>query len=380
MGVPETMRGGLDNAGLYVHVPFCQSKCRYCDFYSVASLDQIDGWLQGIKQESQQNRHRFERFDTVYVGGGTPTVLPTGVLQWLFEILRSNFRFGSDVEITVEANPDDVTPQLLAFLRKLGANRLSLGVQSFDDRSLRFLGRRHSARQAEQALEWARRAGFDNVGVDLIYGLPDQSEPDWLKQLEHALSFGPEHLSCYQLTLEAETPLGKMLQDGSLRALPEESARALFLLTSQFLEDHGYLHYEISNFARGERYRSRHNCKYWEHVPYLGLGPAAHSFCDRTRWWNVRSLDGYSRALALGHAPIEEIENLSAEQLRLERLFLGFRTRDGVDLKWLDTDAATETARHGLIEQGLVRIDHGRMKPTREGMVIADSLPLWFCK
>jgi oxygen-independent coproporphyrinogen-3 oxidase len=380
MGSLETKIEGLDNAGLYVHVPFCRSKCRYCDFYSVVSLDRADEWLQGIKQEIQLLRHRFQVFDTLYVGGGTPTLLPTSVLQGLFEVIRTNFQFSSDVEITVEANPDDVTRRLLTFLRELGVNRLSLGVQSFDDGALHFLGRRHSASQVEQALDWARSTGFDNVGVDLMYGLPDQSEDDWLSQLERALGFAPEHLSCYQMTLEAETPLGKLLQDGSLRTLPEEAARSLFLLTSQFMEDRGYLHYEISNFARGDQYRSRHNCKYWTHVPYLGLGPAAHSFCGRTRWWNVRSLDGYSRALAQGQAPKEGSESLSAEQLRLEKLFLGFRTRDGVDLQWLDADAGTETARHKLVEEGLVRIDHGRMTPTREGMVIADSLPLWFCE
>jgi len=430
MGILETEGKGPDNAGLYVHVPFCRSKCRYCDFYSVASLDRVDEWLQAIKQEIQlyelrreafgfdtpfdtsgrtgqsaraevskyepfaetiprkrnisssrdTDQHRFQRFDTLYVGGGTPTFLPASVLEELFEVLQSSFQFAPDVEITVEANPDDVTRRLLALLRGLGVNRLSLGVQSFDDGALRFLGRRHSARQAEQALDWARRAGFDNVGADLMYGLPGQSEAHWLRQLEHALSFAPEHLSCYQMTLEAETPLGKLLQDGSLKALPEESARALFLLTSQFLEDRGYLHYEISNFARGEQYRSRHNCKYWEHVPYLGLGPAAHSFCGRTRWWNVRSLDGYSRTLAQGQTPTEGRESLSAEQLHLEKLFLGFRTRDGVDLSWLDAHGANETTRHKLIEDGLVRIEHGRMTPTREGMVIADSLPLWFCE
>ena len=347
----------------------------------MTSLERVGAWLQGIRQEIQHHRDRFRVFDTLYVGGGTPTVLPASDLQVLFDTLRNSFRFSPDVEITVEANPDDVTIEKLKFLRDLGVNRISLGVQSFDDRALQFLGRRHSARQAEQALARARRVGFVNVGVDLMYGLPGQSEQEWLEQLEHAVGFTPEHFSCYQLTLEADTPLGRMLRDGTLPSLSEESERSLFLRTSQFMEDHGYVHYEISNFARGEQYCSRHNRKYWQHIPYLGLGPAAHSFFDHTRWWNMRSVDEYCRALLIdGRPPIAESEELSAEQLRLETLFLGFRTCEGVDLQWLNVDPTAQMVGTRLVDEGLARIDHGRMRPTREGMVIADSLPLWFCE
>ena len=241
-----------------------------------------------------------------------------------------------------------------------------------------FLGRRHTARQTAQALSWVRAAGFTNLGVDLIYGLPGQSDADWRQNLEKALEFNPEHLSCYQLTLEAGTPLGARKAKGQIKPLPEEAERELFLLTSSFLTEQGYIHYEISNFARGQAFYSRHNRKYWRHVPYLGLGPAAHSFQDGRRWWNHRSLDRYCRALAAGAAPVAGSETLSAAQRHLESLYLGLRTREGVALDLISPQPRGNMTLGELQEAGLVKVRHGRVAPTLKGFLVADRLPLWF--
>lgn len=378
MNSPVTPAREPSRAGLYIHVPFCRSKCRYCDFYSVTSLEPVEQWLLGIGREARYYQDRFDSFDTLYLGGGTPTLLAIHHLKLLLGLLRQYFRFTADAEITVEANPDDITSDLLACLHDLGVNRISLGVQSFDDESLGLLGRRHSGRQAEVAFASIRKSGFNNVGMDLIYGLPGQSETAWLEQLAHAIRLNPEHLSCYQLTLSGETPLGRMLEDGLIQNLEEETERSFFLHTSQFLENQGYTHYEVSNFARRDSLRSRHNCKYWNHTPYLGLGPGAHSFDARERWWNLRSLEAYCRSLADGAPPLAGKEALSEEQLHLETLFLGFRTRDGIPIEELDTGPFAREVRARLVADGLLQLAHGRLSPTPAGMVVADHLPLLF--
>ncbi|MBI4796669.1 MAG: coproporphyrinogen III oxidase family protein, partial [Deltaproteobacteria bacterium] len=271
-------------------------------------------------------------------------------------------------EVTLEANPDDLYPEEIRLYKDLGVNRLSLGVQSFNDRELSFLGRRHKARQTVQALEAARAGGFDNLSLDLIYGLPGQRLTDWTQTLEQALSFNPEHLSCYQLTYEPETPLGRRKARGEVAGATEEEERELFLLTSRFLEERGYLHYEISNFARqgeagSEPYYSRHNRKYWRHVPYLGLGPGAHSFQDGVRWWNARSVKQYCQELAQGRAPVEDSEILSGEQLRLEALYLGLRTREGVSLDLLRQTPGWENTLRKLEKAGLMEVNQDRVVP-----------------
>ena len=305
----------------------------YCDFASGTDLTLVPEWLTALTLEMGLYRDFALRFDTLYLGGGTPSLLSAAELAVLLDSLRENFHFAADTEITLEANPDDITPPLLRSYRGLGINRLSVGVQSFDDRELEFLGRRHDAAQAVQALVGAREVGFANLGLDLMYGLPGQTLEQWQKNLEAALEFEPAHLSCYQLTLEAGTPLGRRQAQGQFPRLAEEMEREFFLFTSTFLEDRGYVHYEISNFARGEEHRSRHNCKYWNHSPYLGLGPAAHSHQEGRRWWNHRSLQDYCRALQAGEAPVAGEEVLTPEQRRLEALYLGMRTREGVALE-----------------------------------------------
>ncbi len=364
--------------GLYVHIPFCQSKCPYCDFYSLTDLDLIPAYLTALDQEASLYQEQFPAFDSLFLGGGTPSLLSGVQLDRLMTTLRRHFHLAPDAEITLEANPDDITRDKLARFLDLGINRLSLGVQSCHEAELRFLGRRHTARQTLAALELIRAAGFANLGLDLMYGLPGQRQEDWVGTLETALQFAPEHLSCYQLTISSGTPLGQLAAGGRLAPLDEEAERAFFFLTSQFLTERGYLHYEIANFAREEAYRCRHNHKYWRHIPYLGLGPGAHSFQGIRRWWNFSSVGWYVSGLRDGAAPVAGSELLTPEQLRLEALFLGFRTREGVALADLKPHPHWQAILQELQQAGLVRVQDGRAVATLEGLAVADRLPLSF--
>ncbi len=362
--------------GLYVHVPFCRSKCLYCDFYSIDTLEQVEPWLRAVCQEVLLYCHEFGEFDTLYLGGGTPSLLCENHLASLMGQLFSHLSFSTDTEITIEVNPDDVTHQKMAFLRSLGFNRVSLGVQSFFDDELRWLGRRHAADQAEKAVEIVRWAGFQNLAIDLMYGFDGQGPQKWVISLERAVSLNPEHVSCYLLTLEEGTPLGRMKHEGTVRALGDEAASHLFLLTSRILESHGYLHYEVSNFARGEGLVSRHNLKYWTRAPYLGLGPAAHSFSRGTRWWNPRSIETYCWRMADGRKAMHEGEVLTPAQMELESDFLGLRSYVGIDLRRFQRNAHTKQTLMRWLQSGLVIIRGERVLPTPRGYLVADGLPV----
>ena len=368
----------LTHPGVYVHVPFCKTKCPYCDFYSVTSLSSIPDWLEAIRREMLLYKDRFPRFDSAYVGGGTPSLLPDRALADLLHHLRTHFLFAGDTEFTVEVNPDDITSDKLVALRDLGVNRISLGVQSFDERDLRFLKRRHTADQAATALDEFKSAAFAKVGLDLMYGLPGQTESSWLKTLEQAASFNPEHISCYQLTIHETTPFGDLQAAGEIKPLGGEIESAFFLLTSAFLKKKGYLHYEISNFARGQENLCRHNLKYWQRAPYLGLGPSAHSYQSGTRWWNLRDIEGYCRAPAEGRPPVAGTETLTPEQVYLETILLGFRTRDGVDREIFRNRPGTEEVLRHLRQAELIQMVEERVVPTVKGFLVADSLPLLF--
>ena len=292
----------------------------------------IPGFLTALRREMDLYRGWAASFDTLYIGGGTPSVLPAADLEKLISDIRAAFTISSDAEITVEANPADIDAELLTALCRAGVNRLNIGVQSFDDGILAFLGRRHDRERAVAAVRAARIAGIENIGIDLIYGIPGQEMPVWLSTLREAVTLDCDHLSCYQLTLEEGTPLAERRSRGEI-TFPDESLQAdFFFNTAEFLEDNGYAHYEVSNFARPGR-ESRHNRKYWNHVPYLGLGPAAHSFSGRERRWNRRTVDAYIGDLESGRKPVESREILNDEQLCLEALFLGFRTRRGICLE-----------------------------------------------
>jgi len=379
--------------GLYIHIPFCLRKCAYCGFYSITDRSLIPAFRSALRREMALYREWATSFDTLYIGGGTPSILTAVDLEEVITDIQASFTIATDAEITVEANPADITEGLLASLRRAGVNRINIGAQSFDDGSLALLGRRHTALQAIGAIHRARDAGFENIGLDLIYGLPssqaagetspktDRAFATWLATLDTAIGMNPDHLSCYQLTLEEGTPLAERYSRGEI-AFPGETLQAdFFCNTSEFLEDNGYIHYEVSNFARPGR-ESRHNRKYWNHAPYLGLGPAAHSFSGRERRWNRRAVNAYISDLESGREPVESREILSDEQLRLEALFLGFRTRRGICLETFkirygrDLLADKRDMVERLSGEGLVEIRDGFLRPTRAGMAVADSLAL----
>jgi putative oxygen-independent coproporphyrinogen III oxidase len=364
--------------GLYVHVPYCASKCLYCDFHSVTDLDTIHGWFDAVAVEAGLYRGRFAPFGTLYIGGGTPSLLEPRDFERLAGMLLQTFGFKKGFEFTVEANPDDIERGRLDLYRSIGVNRLSIGVQSFDDRALRLIGRRHDASRAVRAVEAARKAGFDNISIDLIYALPGQTLKSWRGTLERALRFDPEHISCYELVLDRDTPLARMIRDGSVNEESVETKRDLFLSTHEILSSRDYIHYEVSNYSAGAEYVSRHNSRYWDHTPYLGLGPSAHSFSSGERWWNMDDLDQYCRMLEGGEAPVVGRETLSENQLMLERLYFGFRTSDGFPLELFDSLPSGRETLAELERTSLVRIEEGRAVPTLLGFLLSDSLPLLF--
>ncbi len=371
-----------DQAGLYIHVPFCLSKCGYCSFYSVASPQLIPEFVKAVSREMAFYKKSFQSFDTIYLGGGTPSLLSIQQIDDILKSANDHFNIDRQTEITVEVNPGDGSAEYFQQLRKRGINRLNIGIQSFNDSLLKFLGRRHSAKEAGAAMDAARQAGFDNIGIDLIYGVYGQDMKTWKETLSKALSFLPEHLSCYQLSLDEKTPLYEQYGKESLQLPAENEALDFFMTTSKILTDAGYIHYEVSNFARSEALCSRHNMKYWRHIPYLGLGPAAHSFCDRRRWWNKADVNAYIRIIFEGKTPVLQSEELSAEQLALEALFLGLRTKDGIDLDEYQirygVDLLTQKKQilRKLEEDKLVEIKDGCLRPTLSGMAVADSLAL----
>jgi len=327
-------------------------------------------------------RNKFNAFDTLYIGGGTPSLLSPKQLKGILTSVQKNFDLISDLEITIETNPADLNLSLLESMRQMGINRINIGIQSFDEKVLGFLGRRHSEKQAVSAIEASRTAGFENIGIDLIYGISGQDIDSWLDTLKQAIAFLPEHLSCYQLTLEPKTPLGRRYCAGEFLMPGEELQYEFFVKTSEFLKDAGYIHYEVSNFARGMKYASRHNQKYWDHSPYLGFGPSAHSFRGNRRWWNHRSLDRYIAANNAGNLPIEETEVLTMEQLKLEALYLGLRTKKGVNFEeyknryQYDLFAEKKEILNRLLEEGFISIQGGHLYPTQTGLAVADSLAL----
>ena len=327
-------------------------------------------------------KNTFHAFDTIYLGGGTPSLLSVQQLDDILKAVHNNFNIDQHSEITMEVNPGDVSLEYFQQLRKLGINRLNIGIQSFDDSMLKFLGRRHHTKESISAIEAAREAGFDNIGIDLICGVSGQDRDAWRQTLKETLSFSPEHLSCYQLSLDRKTPLYNQYKKDGLHLPSESEALNFFLTTSQVLTDAGYIHYEVSNFARANSLKSKHNIKYWRHTPYLGLGPAAHSFIDRKRWWNRAAVKTYLKDISEGKTPVEKLEQLSTEQLALEALFLGMRTKDGINLKQhkvcfgSDLLADKRQIIDELIKNNLVELKNGSLCPTLAGMAVADSLAL----
>jgi oxygen-independent coproporphyrinogen-3 oxidase len=320
-------------AGIYVHIPFCERKCGYCDFYSETDAEKIPTFLGALKKEMQLTGVGDMKPDTFYVGGGTPSLLTPKQMGKIVDWAALCFNLGASSEMTLEINPATAGTRDLQDYAAFGFNRINIGVQSFNDQNLAFLGRKHDSRQALAAVRAAKEAGFNNIGIDLIYGLPDQTAATWKKDLIQAIHLAPKHLSCYMLTYEPHTPLHREMEAGNIAPLPDLHTAELFRMTHNFLCAAGYEHYEISNFARGSRWRSVHNQKYWNFIPYIGLGPDAHSFKNPRRWWNHRSLDLYLKDIQQGVAPRSEEEELSQEQQMIESLYLGLRQSDGIQFE-----------------------------------------------
>ena len=371
-------------SGLYIHVPFCLRKCPYCDFYSVTDLEAAPAFAAALEDEMRMRKDESgwggHAFGSLYLGGGTPTALGSRLTEEILDAARRHYHILPDAEITIEANPATITSEGLSGLLASGVNRINIGVQSFDDCALSFLGRMHTAADAMDAIRLARRAGFNTIGIDLIYGLPGADEGRWAKEMETAVSFAPEHISCYMLTLEPGTPMENDRRAGRFELPDDDMAGRLFLAASRGLSDRGYEHYEISNFAIHPGYRSVHNSGYWDNRPYLGLGPAAHSYCDPVRTANIRSVSGYIDSIEAGMLPVETSETLDAAQQMMEAVYLGlrraqgisfaaFESRFGVDFVTVFKDVADKFA-----AEGRMVVDEKSCRLTPEGMLFHESI------
>ena len=366
--------------GLYIHIPFCKKKCRYCDFFSVTDCAAISSYMEALAKEMELREWNHGPFNTIFFGGGTPSLLSPDQIGDILDRAGLVFGICPKAEVSLEANPATINSQNLDAYRQTGVNRISLGIQSMDDLTLRFLGRIHTGAEARQAIKWANSAGYDSVGCDLIYGIPGQTINTWTRDLEAVLEYGPDHLSCYILTIEPSTPLGRMLERGRFRPLDEGRVGDMFLYTSDFLEAKGYIHYEISNFARSREKICRHNHQYWNHSPYLGLGPAAHSYSGEKRQWNVSNLEKYLAMTGAGEAPMEEEELLSESQDMLEWLYLGLRQAAGIGsgdfLSRFGRDFLEVFGQDWryLQEQGMARDLPDAFALTKKGMLFSDGV------
>jgi oxygen-independent coproporphyrinogen-3 oxidase len=367
-------------AGIYIHIPFCKSFCSYCDFYSTTDNTLKEALVQALMQEIllRSSYLEGETVETIYLGGGTPSLLDPSVTEGILAEVRKNFVVDDNPEITAEINPDDVYEGFFSSIRKAGVNRISLGVQSWDDNRLRYLGRRHNAAQSAVALEAAFREGFDNVSADLIYGVPGMTTSELKSDLEKTLSFPVTHLSAYHLTVEEGTKLGRLRKAGKLKETDEEISGSMFTLLGKICRDHGFIHYEISNFAR-EGFISRHNSSYWRQVPYIGLGPSAHSFDRRSRQWNVSDVKKYIKAISAGKIPCER-EELSRITVFNEYVMTSLRTMWGIDLQYVEEYFDKEMHDYLVnlsgryIRYGLMKREKNTLILTDQGKMISDNI------
>ncbi|CAN5767750.1 radical SAM family heme chaperone HemW [soil metagenome] len=365
---------------LYVHVPFCVRRCSYCDFAVQAVRDPpVDAWLDAVGGEiallaAERGWSEPLILDTLYVGGGTPSLLGVGAMAALAERLQPHARWDpAAVEWTCEANPESFTPDLARDWRAAGVNRISLGVQTFHEPSLRWMGRLHGPDGPARAMDAAREAGFESVSVDLIFALPHRLGRHWATDLDRALALAPEHVSLYGLTAEPGTPLGRWVEEGREHLADDDRYADEYLLAHERLRAAGFHHYEVSNFAL-PGHASRHNSVYWTGAPYAALGPGAHAFYPPLRRWNMRSWDAYIEAVAAARLPVEGEESVGPEEVALERVWLRLRTEGGYPLGE-STAAQCETAAE-WVRFGWARTDDDRLRLTAEGWLLLDRLAL----
>ncbi len=377
-----------DKVGIYLHIPFCEKKCFYCDFYSIEDISQRDKFVNSLVKEIELfSLNCAEKLcaDTIFLGGGTPSLLYPYELEIITNSLHKNFNISAETEFTMECNPGTVNQQSLTDYRQLGVNRLSFGVQSFFDHELKFLSRIHNSQQAVEALEFARSAGFDNVNIDLMYGLPEQTsarggcasgaEDKLLSNLENAVALNPQHISAYNLIVEHGTPLLTAVTSGEIKPLDESTEGRMYELTMGFLEKNGYKHYEISNYAR-HGFECKHNLKYWNSEEYVGFGPSAHLYLGGSRWWNISSLSSYLSSLSNDRLPISAKEELTDTQLVDEFVMLQLR-QGKMDLKILrdkfgidlDTGFICD-----LKKVGYANVADNKVFLTKKGFIVCDEI------
>jgi oxygen-independent coproporphyrinogen-3 oxidase len=367
-------------AGLYIHIPFCVKRCVYCDFFSNTQLRHKASYLSAVVKEMEMRKDYLagETVDTVYFGGGTPSLLTAVDWERIFESIYRIFPIKENAEITLEANPDDMTPDYVSSLRRLPFNRISMGVQSFNDDDLRFLGRRHSGRQAQTTVRLCRENGYGNISIDLMYGLPGQTPAQWEQNLEAALRLDVAHLSAYHLTYEEGTWLYRMKEEGRIRPVDEDVSLSLFRMLTERLTDAGFLHYEISNFAK-PGYLSCHNSSYWTGKKYLGIGPSAHSYNTDSRQWNVSSLLHYIKGVK-EESPCIETELLNSNDKYNEYILTGLRTCWGINLSYILTKFGEEKYNYCImqakrpIDAGHLLREGDKLLFSRKGLFVSDSI------
>ena len=369
-------------AGLYIHIPFCASRCIYCGFYSTTSLKWRQRYVDAVcKEMSLPPAPSIERgrIDTIYLGGGTPSQLTTDQLRQLFLYINKVYPLTTHhspltPEITIEMNPDDVTPEYAAVLPQLGINRVSMGAQTFDDERLRFLHRRHTSSQVPQAVKILRDAGIQNISIDLMYGFSNETLKDWERDIDAALALGVEHISAYCLMIEEGTPLWKLTIENGEWRIDEELERQMYELLIDKLTTAGYEHYEISNFAK-PGYRSLHNSSYWQDIPYIGLGAAAHSYDGKRRSWNVSDIKQYIEGIEQGERPCE-YEDIDDDTHYNDRITTALRTSDGLELSTLSDRHRRFCMKEAqkFIDDGLLRIVDNHLALTRKGLFVSDYI------
>lgn len=363
-------------SGIYIHIPFCKQACHYCDFHFSTSMKMKTPLVQALIKEIDLRADylKSRALQTIYLGGGTPSLLNAQELNLIFKKIFDTFWVEENAEITLEANPDDLTPEKLAMLKDTPINRLSIGIQSFQEQDLKFMNRAHNAREAINCINLAKKAGFEDLTIDLIYGTPTMNNQQWKENIEQVLAFDIPHISCYCLTIEERTALAHFVATGKAQDVDEDQASDQFGILIDALTHNGYEHYEISNFAKPGRY-ARHNSAYWRGVPYLGIGPSAHSFNGHSRQWNVANNIRYIKALEKNELPFE-IEHLSEAQLYNEYIMTGLRTRWGVELDKIPLAFQERFLKESqiFISNGKMVMENNNFRLTQSGKFQADLI------
>ncbi|MCW3114308.1 MAG: hemW [Segetibacter sp.] len=366
-------------AGVYVHIPFCRKACHYCNFHFSTSKKLQEGFVIALLQEIELRKNYLtEPVATIYFGGGTPSILPAADIKRILTQLSHTLQINADSEITLEANPDDITAEKLQEWKDIGINRLSIGIQSFFEEDLKWMNRAHNATQALQCIQLAHDAGFHNLTIDLIYGTPTLTDENWKRNVETAIALDIPHLSCYALTVEPKTVLEKLINQKSLENVDSEKQARHFELLMQWTKENGYDHYEISNFAK-PGHRSKHNSSYWQGKPYLGLGPSAHSFNGHSRQWNIANNALYIQSLSKGTLAAEE-ELLSKDQQLNEYIMTSLRTMEGLSLQKVMKDYGEDKYEIVLktanthIKHNHLALENNYLKTTSAGKLLADGI------